>query len=133
MQEPSDSGPAKATRIINLTPHAVTVSGPRGSLVLPSEGAARVADRATPSGGIGVVDVVEVSFGEVQGLPEPREGVVLLVSRVLALARPSRSDLVFPFGEIRDDNGAIVAVSALARIQGSARPGDAPSREGGVP
>jgi hypothetical protein len=101
--------------IRNLTPHDVVVQRPDGQVRIPSEGVARVLDRARDDSAIDGVPIVALSTGGVVGLPEPEPGVLLLVSRVLALAVTDRTDLVFPFGEIRDDSGRILAVAALAR------------------
>ena len=102
--------------IVNLTPHPVVVRSAAGERVFESEGVARVTDVAQAPSEVAGLPVVEISQGAVTGLPEPEPGVVLLVSRVLAAARPDRTDLVFPFGEVRDENGVIVAVESLARF-----------------
>jgi hypothetical protein len=103
-------------RLVNLTPHPVVVAGPGGRVELPSAGVARVVDHERASTRLGGMDVVEVQFGDVQGLPDPAPGVLLVVSRVVALALPGRSDLLFPYGELRDAAGRIEAVRALARV-----------------
>ena len=102
--------------IINLTPHRVTVRSGDDEWVFESEGAARVRDLSRPSGHVAGVPVRDVQTGDVADLPDPSPGVVFLVSRVLALALPERGDLLFPFGEIRDDAGRIVAVESLGRF-----------------
>lgn len=108
-------------RVVNLTPHRVVVRTEWGDRVFESEGVARVTDVDQPIGELADSPLVEVSVGDVTGLPGPRPGTVYLVSRVLASTLPERSDLVFPFGEIRDEAGGIVAVSALARFSGADR------------
>ena len=119
--------------IINLTPHRVTVRSGDDEWVFESEGTARVRDLSRPSGHLAGVPVRAVRTGGVANLPGPRPGVVFLVSRLLALALPERSDLVFPFGEIRDGEGRIVAVESLGRFveqppaineEGAASPGE---------
>jgi hypothetical protein len=103
---------------VNLTPHAITVR-PEGGMerVFASQGMARISDATGPAGSVGGLPVVGVAAGSVTGLPEPREGVVFLVARLVAAALPGRVDLLFPFGEIRDGAGRIVAVSALGRME----------------
>lgn len=112
-------GDHAAIRIINLTPHRVTVRSGGGEWSFESEGAARVKDSSEPAGEVAGVPVLRISTGEVVGLPDPMPGVTYLVSRVLAAAMPERQDLVFPFGEIRDEGGRIVAVEALGRFSDS--------------
>jgi hypothetical protein len=108
----STAGPT----IVNLTPHRVTVRNGLREWTFDSAGVARVRDTAQPAGSIAGVPVTAVSTGDVADLPDPTPDTVFLVSRVLALALPDRRDLVFPFGEIRDDAGRIVAVESLARF-----------------
>ena len=52
--------------------------------------------------------------GPVTGLPPAQPGVRYLVSRITALAVRDRQDLVFPFGELRDEQGRVTAVAGLA-------------------
>ena len=106
-----------APTFVNLTPHEVRIHSELGDMSWPSSGVARIEDYAQPVAPLGGVPAVELATGEVVGLPDPAPGVVYIVSRVLAGAVPDRRDVVFPFGEIRDDAGRIVAVSALARFQ----------------
>lgn len=105
--------------IRNLTPHDVVVHHPDGQVRIPSEGVARVLDHPREDSVVDGVPILALTTGDVVGLPDPEPGVLLLVSRVLALAVTDRADLVFPFGEIRDESGRIVAVAALARWSGS--------------
>ncbi|AXH95958.1 hypothetical protein DV701_07330 [Ornithinimicrobium avium] len=52
--------------------------------------------------------------GSTTGLPAPEEGVVYLVSRLMAMAI-ERDDVVFPFDEHRDEQGRVDGCRALAR------------------
>lgn len=104
--------------IINLTPHEVLVYWEDNVAKFPSQGVARLTDVAEQEGFINGVPLVTVRGGEEYGLPEEEEGTVYIVSRVLAqaFAGTEREDLVFPFGEIRDHHGRIIAVTSLARF-----------------
>lgn len=104
-------------KLINLTPHEITVMWDSGVRRFPSQGVARVDDLAADSDSIDGIPVVSVSPFDIYGLPEEEEGTVFIVSRILAQALVGeREDLVFPFGEIRDDRGRIEAVRSLARF-----------------
>jgi hypothetical protein len=50
-------------------------------------------------------------------LPGPRAGTRFVVSRVTALAARDRSDLVFPFEEIRDEHGRVTGTRRLASFR----------------
>jgi hypothetical protein len=57
------------------------------------------------------------AFGPVQGLPAPQEGVILIVSRIVAEAAKAegRGDLVVPDGVIRDAGGGVLGCARFAR------------------
>jgi len=109
--------------VLNLTPHTITLRDSSGEdHTISSSGVARV--ESTPGhvtdvlgdyGGTPVYSATE--FGEVRHLPEPREGVVLIVSQLVASRVPGRRDVVYPGtgphdGAVRDD-GRVVAVTRL--------------------
>ncbi len=106
-------------RIINLTPHPVTVD-PGGSnpVTFPPTGVvARVREVLRGRHCLTVTDgripLQWISYGdEVDGLAAPRDGVFYLVSRVTAAAI-HRADLVFPQDEVRDNSGQIIGCLAL--------------------
>lgn len=91
-------------RFVNLTPHRIDFQFPDGSRVeFPSEGIARVDTIIGESTSI-VYDHREmpvtspIIYGEVQGLPDPEDGVIYIVSQIV-LTQPSvagRKDIVAP-------------------------------------
>lgn len=100
-------------KFINLTPHEIVLCG----MKLPSEGLARC---ATLEQQIKVIDGVRVNhrtFGEVSGLPEPKEGIVYIVSALVAQAVSGQRDDVYVVDEtVRDSEGRIIGCNALAKI-----------------
>jgi hypothetical protein len=56
-------------------------------------------------------------LGRLVDLPPPQSGTRYVVSRVTALAARDRSDLVFPFGEMRDGGGRVVGARGLASFR----------------
>lgn len=109
-------------KIINLTPHAITVRLESGDRVFePSGQVARVATTATPAGEVDGIPVVNQTFGEIEGLPVPEPNTVFIVSSiVLAAAKEAgRTDVIAPDtspqGVIRDEQGRIVAVKRFVR------------------
>lgn len=112
-------------KVVNLTPHEVRIVDESNELIaaIPSSGVARAEQRDVPAGSIefdgSSIPVVLTEFGGVE-LPEPTEEVAYIVSTITvqaakAVGRPVW-DLLFPSGvPIRDANGQIVGVRALAR------------------
>lgn len=103
-------------KLVNLTPHDVAVIASKGTVVIPRYGAvARLLDTVEfMHVGSNGVPFVRVSVGEAIGLPEEKWDTNYIVSRVLACALPDRTDLVFPFREVRDEDGQIRGCEALA-------------------
>lgn len=108
----------------NLTPHALYVKALDGTYITiaPDErGAARVIyDRLSPEqcriGGHEVAVVVAGAPREIIGLPEPEEGVVLIVAKAVSDAAPAwRGDLISPGRLIRDEDGTVIGCDGLTR------------------
>ena len=110
-------------KLVNLTPHALTLRTPEGiDITLPPSGTvARVG--TTPGAlrevaGIPVSVAEATSYGEVQGLPEPAEGTIYIVSGLVLGRAFGRADVFGPGtgpqdGAIRDDAGRVIAVTRL--------------------
>lgn len=62
------------------------------------------------------VPVTSARFGEVEGLPEPEEGVIYIVSNMVAQAVPDREDVFFPDDIVRDEHGNVIGCRALGKI-----------------
>lgn len=98
-------------RFVNLTPHAVVVVG--GPTLPPSGSVARCSSTSVPAGEHGGVALSRVSFGAVEGLPDPEEGVLFVVSALVRAAVPGRSDVASPGDLVRDAAGAVVGCRNL--------------------
>lgn len=106
------------TRLVNYTPHAELTYRPDGGdvHVLPQQGNARCAEEHVPGGEVAPgLPLTLMRYGEVTGLPEAQDGVVVVVSQLVVNALPERTDLVFPAGLVRDDEGTIIGFRYLAR------------------
>lgn len=114
-------------RIVNLTPHEVVVA-PDGvtpvAVFEPSGRVARVAEIVEPDDpipGYESVPVVQKGFGQIEGLPDPEDGTLYLVSLVVLQAAKAagRTDCIAPDtgpdSAIRDEAGRIKAVRRLMR------------------
>jgi hypothetical protein len=102
------------SEILNLTPHPVSLADAEGNVLAtfpPSGQLARVATSTEVVGELMGRPVSRTNFGEVAGVPAPVEGVVYLVSTLVAQAA-RRPDVVSPDTgptAIRKD-GQVVAV-----------------------
>lgn len=109
----------------NLTPHALNVKTTKGDFVTipPSNrGPARVIyDHLPPEqvsyGGLAEFEVtVAGSPREIVGLPDPEEGVVLIVAKAVSDAAPAgRGDLMSPGRLLRDEDGTVIGCDGLTR------------------
>lgn len=118
-------------RLRNLTPHPVIMAGPHGIPLTyaPETPTPRVAEVREYLGvvheGTAADEYIEVPLvyplyrvrlGAVSDLPDEEPGVRLIVSRMVAEARPDRRDLLIPYDLIRDDQGRIKAARAFSTI-----------------
>ena len=107
------------TKIVNLTPHAITFVDTEGNPVLtvePSGILARCATKTVMVDAINGIPVTSTEFGEVEGLPDPTENTIFLVSSLVASRVPNRIDVFIPNESVRDDKGRIIGCKSLGRI-----------------
>lgn len=105
-------------RIVNLTPHAVTLVDVDGSEVViqPEETPVRLPAETYPDGEINGIPVVREALGNADDvLPSPQPGVVYVVARPVAERASHRADLVVPT-DVERINGKPVRARALARV-----------------
>lgn len=127
-------------KLVNLTPHPVTLLtegfavfdgkakcyrqpdgvAPFVLAEFPSQGVARCAVAESLHGSQDVdgvaVPFVAVTFGEIEGLPEPQDGVTYIVSAIVANAARAqgRQDVVVPARMVRDGEGKVLGCLAFA-------------------
>ncbi len=105
-------------KIVNLTPHPVTVLRNGVQKTYPSEGVARVSEEYTSMGYFDGVEEFDVRYGEIIGLPEPQEGVLYVVSGQLknAAKEKGRKDTRSPAKTVRDpETGQVLYALGLLR------------------
>jgi len=118
----------KSKKLVNLTPHTINIII-RHSIEIPPSGIiARcktdrqiidsfiLEDVEDVDGWDITVPVIKTRFGEVEGLPEPQEGTIYIVSHLVAQAVPDREDVFFPDDLVRDSQGNVVGCRALGKI-----------------
>lgn len=109
--------------LVNLTPHDINIkmSDEDGFFTIaPSGVVARCNTEyntvAQVVAGGDVFNIRERYFNEPQDLPDPQEGTLYIVSRIVAEACAGvRNDLLMVDGTIRDENGRIIGCEAFAR------------------
>lgn len=91
---------------VNLTPHSLNIIGTNGDVVTvpPSGSVARVSTQRVAGPQVDGIDTYRVTFGQVEGLPEPVPGTILIVSGMVA-ARVCRDDVFAPGELVRDSAG----------------------------
>ena len=105
----------KTMEIKNLTPHAINVFSCEKKLIesfAPTGEVARVKVEQSLAGDIGGIPIYKATYGDIVGLPEPKEGVIYIVSGMVAAACP-RHDVFSPGELLRDDNGKPIGCVGL--------------------
>ena len=89
---------------INLCPHKVDILREDGSVLTlqPSGIVPRCSQTEVKVTSVNGIAVTRQTYGEVYDLPDPEEGILYIVSRMVAAAMPNRSDLLIPGPVFRD-------------------------------
>lgn len=122
-------------KLVNLTPHDVNIYreedldeyhrvkfGRRPYCVIPpsAQPTARIITQERPVDPLNMGDVDiplnEKVMSHIQNLPAPVDGTFYIVSTIVALYAPHRSDLLAPTGNVRSRNGVIVGCTGLSRM-----------------
>ena len=106
------------TNLINLTPHGINImTGPNTGIYIPVSGiVARCQSTRQQVGEVNGIPVNRTKYGEVYDLPDQQDGVCYIVSLAVAKACPDRYDLFVVDDTVRDENGKIIGVRALAQV-----------------
>lgn len=106
-------------KVINLTPHTINIVGADGQVVQSFPASGELARCSVDREHVGEVNGIAVNrtvFGAVTGLPEQQEGVVYVVSALVAQAAKGRDDVLIPDDTVRDEQGRIIGCRAFARV-----------------
>ncbi len=103
------------TEFINLTPHALNVKKSDGEFltISPSGEIARISSTTEVVDEINGVAMHQINFGEVEGLPSPKEDTIYIVSSMVKGAVLGRNDLASPGALIRNEEGQPVGCDGL--------------------
>ena len=100
---------------VNLTPHVINIVSPTGETIIslpPCGQIARVASRSEAAGNIEGVSLLRVTFGNIEGLPLPADGVVYVCS-ALVRGATTRTDVASPGDLVRGADGQPVGCKGL--------------------
>ena len=120
-------------KLINLTPHEINLVDANSvqfdsvakcyrieegkSVAIPSSGVARCTTHQQKIFEENGIEFLETSYGEIQGLPEPEDNTIYIVSAIVALAgrRLGRDDLAIATNMVKSDDGrTIIGCTALS-------------------
>lgn len=89
---------------INLTSH--TIKEVTSGIIIPASGrVARLKSTTIKVGDHLGAPIYSSQFGDVEGLPEPQEGVIYIVSSLCLNGITNRNDVVSPGSLQRDEHG----------------------------
>ena len=118
-QEPGDH----YMRLVNLTPHEINIIARDGSAVsIPLTAPATRCEESRSEFGTMTdevghsIRIIELRRGQVYDLPPVTLGVRYIVSAVVALAQPDRTDLLVVDEIVRNGDGRVVGCRALAYL-----------------
>lgn len=100
---------------INLTPHEIHEV--KSDTVLPKAAVpCRISATSIVLEEIDGVTIFGTNFGDIEGLPEPQEGVIYVVSALCLNAVPTdRTDVVAPGNACRDKDGRVIGCLGFRR------------------
>lgn len=103
--------------ILNCTHHTINFVNDAGKVIRsiePSGIIPRVSSTINVVGDIDGIPDEETCYGEIVDLPEKQDGVILIVSVMVASRLPNRDDLRVPGRQVRNDHGQIVGCKSLS-------------------
>lgn len=103
--------------ILNCTPHTINFVNDAGEVIRsiePSGILPRVFSTINLVGDIDGIPDEETVYSEVIGLPEKQDGVILIVSAMVASRLPNRDDIRVPGRQVRNDRGQVIGCKSLS-------------------
>ena len=104
--------------IRNYTPHPITFIDKNNNIieVIKSSGLARVSSETVVTSEINGIPVTSTVYGEIEGLPEEQDGVIYVVSNLVAQRCAHRNDVFIPNELVRGEEGVIVGCRSLGKV-----------------
>lgn len=103
-------------KIRNFTPHPIVILNNKNEVIekFQSEGIIRLNSEIIKIRKEGDIQITKTIFGNPEGLPEEKEGILLIVSQMIKSALPNRNDLVVPAELVRNDEGYVIGCKSLS-------------------
>lgn len=106
--------------MMDLFHHEMARDWDESEVVHPSGQLARVTSRTVQVGSVDcggmTIPLTATEYGEVEGLPEPEDGTIYVVSSLVAQSFRERDDVFIPNESVRDEDGHIVGCKSLGRV-----------------
>ena len=101
--------------LVNLTPHAITLleAGCDYRVLAPSGQVARCSTSSVQVGVFDDVPLFRTVGGAVTGLPDPQSDTMYIVSALVRLAVPDRTDVASPGELVRNADGQPIGCHGL--------------------
>lgn len=101
------------TIIINLTPHEINIIDLEP---IPSSGSVRVTESSHIVDTVNGIDIIVKKYGIVEGIPDPVEDVMFVVSAMVAQQLTHRDDILMIGDTIRNEKGQIIGAKNFAKL-----------------
>jgi hypothetical protein len=101
--------------IVNLTPHKINVVSETTVSFPPSGKVARVTQNLLEVENENGIPIFTEKLGEVENLPQAKDGVMFIVSVMVRTACPHRTDVVSPGKMIRNSEGQPIGCEGLIK------------------
>jgi len=105
--------------IINLTGHEINIVSKDGKEIIktfPTKGMVRIENKEVAKGELldGVPNI-DIEFSVPQWLPEKKDGVIYIVSKIVCERCADRDDFYMVASSIKDESGKILGVKGLTK------------------
>jgi len=105
-------------KLINLTPHPITVLDVEGNVLRTIDKSElplpRLVEERVEAGEVDGIPLINKKYSEITNLPAPQENVYYIVSGLVANAA-HRPDLLVP-NTVRNETGQIIGCDSFAQI-----------------
>jgi hypothetical protein len=103
--------------ITNMTPHSIVILNDDNTVLTTIHASGNVVRLKTstksPLFMLGEIKISTTIFGEVEGLPDFKDGTYYIVSQLVKSALANRKDLLVPAELVRNDKGVIIGCKSL--------------------